>query len=217
MTLSARPALVFVAAAAVAIVVPAGAWMASVGDVGEYFRYRMPPGQTLYIFSKLAGLTAASLLTTQIVLVLLKDVPGLAWSARQHAAFGLLAVAVLLAHVGLFIAAASVRSGSVEAGLLLPAFGHDAYRTGLSFGSLGLMVLAVVVPLGAVVRRAPKNRTVIKNTHRCGVAAVGLGILHALVVGSEKGSILFLAVGAAAVLAVAAWRWLGFRVGETSP
>ncbi len=186
------------------------AWIGSVGNLSDYFRYQMPPGQTLYVFSKLAGLTAATLLTTQVVLVLLRETTffraRFVWSTRLHVAFGLLAVAVLLAHVALFVTAASVRSRSPAIDLLLPTFGHSAYRTGLSLGSIGLLMFAAVVPFGAVIRRS-RNTAAFKNVHRGGIAVLGLGIVHALVIGSEKSSIIALAACTFAVLAVIVWRW----------
>ena len=189
-------------------------WVVSVGDVTEYFMRRMPPGQTFYIFSKLAGLTAGAMLSAQIVLMVARNATWFrsrfAWNTGQHVTLGLLTLAALLLHVGLFIAAASLRGAAPAFDLLLPVFGHDPYRTGVSLGSLGVWMLVATVPIGIYMRRVGitvRRRAV----HSCAAGALALGIIHALVIGSEKSTIIALAVCGVAVVVALGQRWVAGR------
>ena len=134
-------------------------WYRQAGDPGIYFSPAAPPGQLLYVLSKLAGMYALLLATLQLLLGFMKG-PGLTTVStlrRRHALIGAGVVLLVLAHAALFFSAVSLRQGYPAWGLLAPDF-RDFYHSHLSFGLLAL-VLLLGVALSGIMRRGGRSRT----------------------------------------------------------
>ena len=194
-------------------------WYRQAGDPGIYFSPAAPPGQLLYVLSKLAGMYALLLATLQLLLAFMKG-PGLTTVStlrRRHALIGAGVVLLVLAHAALFFSAVSLRQGYPAWGLLAPDF-RDFYHSHLSFGLLAL-VLLLGVALSGIMRRGGRSRTA-RLLHRGYVAVIALGYLHALAIGSESqsltGLLLFGAAAAAGLLMLAAWLLLPRRANQAA-
>lgn len=120
-------------------------WMQSIENLSDYFGYSLPPGQLAYIFSKLMGLYALSLLSLQIVVGLLLPKTG---RRHFHQYLGLCSLAALLIHASLFVCAASLRSGHLALHLFLPKLFATYYEFGVSMGVIGFWVILIVVVAG---------------------------------------------------------------------
>lgn len=175
-----------------AIVLPFGVWLAELRGPLDHLRGAVPPGQTLYVASKLAGLTGFSLAILQLDLVVVRrylprHVPGGASFHLLHRSLGKLCTAALLVHALLFASAASVRAGHPAWATLWPTFDSGSFELGRSLGVLGLWIVLALVPLGIVAttrwqRRLPPWFT---RLHACVVISVVLGASHGLWIGSE--------------------------------
>lgn len=64
-----------------AVVPTLAVWLTSVGNPLDYLRYELPPGQALYILSKLLGLVALALLWLQCLTALAQRSPAQAAAA----------------------------------------------------------------------------------------------------------------------------------------
>jgi DMSO/TMAO reductase YedYZ heme-binding membrane subunit len=150
------------------------------GDPTIYVTYRILDGQVLYVISKLCALTALCTLWLQMV-------SGIAGSLIQqhlhiripHRGLGLFTTALVVAHVTLFVTAASIRSGHFAVNLLWPT-ATDYYTLRLALGLVALVLLLVAV--GMRLSRAVLIR---RWFHRLTYAAFALGMWHALSVGTE--------------------------------
>lgn len=167
------------------VLVPVMVWWQSVGDMRVYLDYRTPPGQSLYVLSKLAGLYALFLGWLQILLMLMKQAApdGIArrWSLAYHRAFGFTVLGCMTLHVALFVAAASLRTGHVAFGLLAPNF-NGFYATAVSLGLFGFYGIVIVVIAG-VLRAAARARAA--WVHYAALPVFGLTYLHSLLIGTE--------------------------------
>ena len=164
-------------------------WLASVGNVLDYVVYQMPPGQGWYLLAKLLGLAGGTCLTVQILLMLLRQARPLglqlAWSVRQHVAFGSVTFLLILAHVVCFVTAASYRGKALMLELLLPDFTHGVYNAGIGLGVVGFWLLAAAVAAGLFLRRRISSK-VKRAVHRLSVITLALALVHALTIGSER-------------------------------
>ena len=198
---------------ALALVLPALLWLTSVGDPRAYLEPGVPSGQLAYVLSKLAGLQALSLLAMQLGLTAargtrLYTVLGTRWSPGAHARLGLAVVALSVAHATLFVTAASLRSGHVAFGLLVPRWDSGDYDAMVSIGLLGLAAIVATGFAGARARRVGSTRRGPRRLHRGLVATtVGLVAVHSYAIGSETatvpGTALYAALGLAAACAAA--------------
>ncbi|TAL20352.1 MAG: hypothetical protein EPO01_13485 [Aquabacterium sp.] len=182
-----RAWLLLAAAAAALAVPPLQTLVLLGGDFTEYLDHESLPGQAVYVLAKLVALYSLTLMWMQLMLGLLKHRligPLFASPSQWQAAHRFLGAAVLagvVLHVGLFIAATTLRNGEFAADLLWPSL-HGYYRTMVSAGLIAfwLMLVAVaaqVAGLGSArVRRA---------AHRLVFAALLLAGLHSLAIGSE--------------------------------
>lgn len=120
----------------------------SAGDVSIYFRYQTLPGQTYYVFSKLAGLLALFCLWLQLLGGLLGTqlyaAIGFSPTLTYHRALGLITLAMILLHIGLFVTAASLRNEQFAYKLLLPNF-SDYYQTMISLGLISTILLFIAI------------------------------------------------------------------------
>jgi predicted ferric reductase len=193
-----------------ALLLPLTVWMYSVADIRDYFYYQVPPGQRLYIFSKLVGLLAITLLWLQCVVALAKYLPAtrktIGLPTQSHAILGIATFVAVLVHATLFIAAATVRTGHLAIGQLMPQFDQGYFAACVSLGAIGFWTLIVVLCAGWLRRRQRQWRWL----HRFGFLAFGLGFAHSIGVGSESrlGPMVFIYLFFAAALAVVAMHWI---------
>jgi len=181
---------------AVLFVLPLGSWLAALGNPVAYFQYELPPGQVLYILSKLLGLYAILLLWLQLMYGLLKNdallravIPR--WSISIHRLLGLSTLLMTSLHFVVFFIATSIRKGAVAVQLLVPDFGNGYYSTTVSLGWLALVGLWVVAVAG--IARARGGHGWI-GVHRLAIAVGLLALTHSLLVGSETKTTLWLII-----------------------
>jgi len=179
-------AMVWSAFAAV-LSVPFIAWLISVRDPGAYLTHALPPGQSLYVFSKLGGLLALFLLWMQCVLALAHRTPILhgfpAISFKAHRRLGLVTVIAVLAHAVLFIMAVALRTGSPAWNLLLPNFAHGYYNSFVSLGLIAGWLLVLGIYAGW---RTSRGYMAWKKVHMVWPVVFALAFLHSFTIGSES-------------------------------
>lgn len=174
------------------LTLPAVAWWQSIGDWRVYVEFRVPPGQILYVFSKLVGLYALFLAWLHIVAALLRQA-GWAlvtswWSVSFHRRFGTLVAVCIVLHVALFVAAASLRTDRPALALLWPNF-ENFYAMAVSLGVLGLYGTTCVVA-GGFARLA--RRRLAALGHYLALPVFAAAYTHGLLIGTETRSFVFL-------------------------
>lgn len=169
-------------------------WLDGVGNPFLYIIYPAPVGQFYFVWSKLFGLLAAVVLTLQAILGLLT---GMLNSdernriVRIHKLNGKIFVGVFGLHIGLFLLAASLRSGHFATKVLLLDFA-SYYSGRISLGLVAVLVLACTLLLPKLLYRfLPAG--VSRFVHFMGVAAIPIVAVHAFSVGSETRSALAIA------------------------
>jgi len=192
---------------------PALVWMASVNDPMSYFRFNgLPPGQQLYLVAKLAGLFAFFLFWLQCMLALARYAPMLpdfpVSDFRLHRRLGIATALLILAHVALFIVAASLRTGHASWDLLIPNFTHGYYRLNIGLGAIAFWIVCLTIFAGWCTARGQRRW---KAVHLLWPFVFGLAFLHAFAIGTESryGAMRYLVIFIAVSLAVAAvvrWR-----------
>lgn len=163
-------------------------WSLTVPQPLRYLHFEgVPPGQSLYVIAKLAGLFALCLFWLQCVLALARRAPllrGFPSSDRRfHIRLGLATLALILSHVGLFTIAASQRTGHFAWDLLLPSTGHGYYRTSVGLGAIGLWLCLLAIYAG---RRVAHGRHRWKPAHMLWSLVFGLAFVHAINIGTES-------------------------------
>ncbi len=190
------------------VTLPSIIWRQQTGDLGIYFSPSTPPGQLLYVLSKLAGMYALLLIALQIIRSLagrLNLIPPhrLRFS---HPILGTLVVLLGVAHALLFFTAVSVRQGDPAWGLLFPGF-RDFYHTHLTLGVFGLWILIAVMISGVV--RFINRSSAARMLHRGYWASIALVYLHALAVGTETqsrlGLVLYSTLGGVILMMLVMW------------
>lgn len=168
-------------------IVPIFIWRQQTGDLSIYFDGTAPPGQLPYIFSKLMGMLALTIIAVQVIISLCQflQIITVWWLGRTHLWFGVAVVIFSLSHLLLFFTAVTLRQESVAVSLFFPDF-RDFYHTHLSFGLLGLWLLIVVAVIGRL--RKKQRFFWLAKYHRIYWVAIVLIYFHALAVGSESQS-----------------------------
>lgn len=206
------PALVYLI---LAIPVPLWLWFNQTGSLAPYFDGSAPPGQWLYVLSKLLGMVALSGMAWQVIIMLMSKMSPFpaGWTRVIHPLAGSLILMAALAHFLLFFFAVTARQGSPAWGLLLPNT-KDFYHTHLTFGLVGLWLLCLVVVTGLLRKVGFFNAA--RSLHKVYWLVIGLIYLHALAVGSESqsmvGLLYYLGLGGALILALLITRFLGKRL-----
>lgn len=176
------PPLVCAITAAMAVAV----WVDSTGNPNAYFSATVPPGQTLYVFSKLAALLGIVMLWFQAMAALAKVTPVLRGfpilRGRLHVLFGVATFVIILMHLALFVTASTIRTKHAALDLLLPTFSHGYYRTMVGIGAIAFWALVLAVFAGW--RRLRGGRFA-HWLHRLVFAVFTLAFVHGLTVGSE--------------------------------
>ncbi len=183
---------------------PVAIWWSSVQHPMAYLRIDgLPPGQSLFVLAKLAGLLAVVALWMQAMLALAGRVPLLrvlpASTPRQHRRLGVVAALLALAHVVLFIVATTLRKQALAIDLLWPNLDHGYYFFNVSLGAFAFWLMVLTVFAGWRIARGDRRWRAI---HLLWPALIGLVFFHALAIGSEsrfgamRGVMLMLAITA---------------------
>ena len=173
----------------------------------EYFRHQVPAGQLLYVFSKVAGFSAIFLLGVQLIL-------GLSgWPSQRlvwHKRLGSAVFVILCLHVFLFTTAASLRSGHLALGILVPDFSGGFYNTMVSFGALSFWGMVLVI-LAGILRS--NGAFWARWVHHLSFPVFYLAAIHALQIGTESraGLLQFLYGSELLLVTLALLRKLGVR------
>ena len=170
------------------LLLPLTAWLSTHNNLMDYLSHETPPGQVLYVLSKLFGLYALLTVWLHIAWALLGKTPlaGILpqWSATRHRNMAFVSLALMTLHAGLFIAAVSSRKGGMAWELLLPVFDHGHYRLMLSLGIIGLWLLPLIALAGtALVRNATSRK--LHWLHHLAIPFLVLVYIHGLYIGSE--------------------------------
>jgi predicted ferric reductase len=168
--------------------VPVAVWLVSVQHPLAYLRMDgLPPGQSLYVLAKLAGLLAVVALWMQAMLALARVVPILrrlpASNLQQHRWLGIATALLVLAHVVLFIVATTLRKKALAIDLLWPNLDHGYYFTYVSVGAFAFWLMTLTVFAGWRTSRGHRRWRVV---HLLWPVLLGLVFLHALAIGTES-------------------------------
>ena len=191
-------------------------WLATVHHPLSYVRFGgMPPGQQFYLIAKLAGLLAFCLFWTQCVLALARHAPMLPGfpgsDLRLHRRLGLATAALILVHVGCFVAATTMRTGHPAWDLLWPVFDQGFYKFNIGLGVVAFWLVCLTVFAGWRTSRGGRRW---KAIHLLWPAVFGLAFWHAFTIGTESrfGGMRYLVLALVASLAVALLaRWFRLR------
>lgn len=174
------------AVCAVTLMIPVIVWLVATHGPVPYFTHQVPPGQRFYILSKLCALLGLTLLWLQSMTALARFSPALrgffSLPRLQHVLLGATTLILVGAHVGLFIAASTLRTGHLALPLLLPKFDQGFYASGISIGAIAVWLLLLVAIAGMMRARGHQWARWI---HRISFAVFGLGFLHGIFIGSE--------------------------------
>lgn len=177
------------ACSAFAIVLPVLLWLTELRGPLDHLRGNVPPGQSLYVLSKLAGLVALSLVTLQVALVVSTRLAVIASRLRArvrrlHPILGLFAALAIAGHVLLFAAAATVRAGHTAWSVVGFSFSAGSYEAGRSLGAIGFWTVVVTILAGIMLARH-RNHEWLRRLHVLTAGAVFAGAGHAIWIGSE--------------------------------
>lgn len=162
----------------------------STGDFSELSRLYAPPGQALYVYSKVAAIFVYILMWWQIMLSILKKI-----NTELHMFLGISILALTLTHVFLFISAISIRQEELNLSMLLPSFTSDYYKSGLSFGVMALFFIFIATFSG-VFRK--KIQGFWRGGHKLVYVTFAFATVHGLMIGSDinSGTLLYIIYGA---------------------
>jgi predicted ferric reductase len=201
------------AVSAVTLLIPVVVWLISTHSPLEYFTHAVPPGQRVYILSKLCGLLALALFWLQCMTALARSAPAVrgffSLTRRQHVMLGVTTFVLVLTHLGLFIAASSIRTHHFALPLLVPKFDQGFYSSFISLGAIAFWILLAVLVAGILRARGFQ---VWRWLHRASLLVFALGFLHGLVIGSETRfglmKYIYAFIGLSLAAAVGSWMWL---------
>lgn len=200
----------------VTVSIPVLVWLISTHGPLAYFVNEVPPGQRFYILSKLFGLLALALFWFQCMAALARFAPALrgflSLSRQQHVWIGASTFALIVIHIGLFVAASTLRTGHLALPLLIPKFDQGFYTSFVSLGAIAFWILVAVIVAGVFRARGAE---VWRWVHRASLVVFTLGFLHGITIGTEtrfglmKYVYAFIALSLAT--AVASWLWMQVR------
>lgn len=182
------------------LAIPAFVWAVTVGDLWSYFSHNVPKGQILYLFSKLCGIYALYLMAAQVIV----GIQGRQSSLfHYHRRLGITTACMVISHLGLFIVAASLRTGHVTWDNFVPAFNQGFYKGAVSYGIVGAYLMTAVICSGLAFRRMG---VISHYVHRLAYGVIGLGWLHSFLIGTETRSAVLLSYYSSLMaIIVAAW------------
>lgn len=156
----------------------------STTDLDIYFNHSVPPGQFLYVCSKLSALMAISLFCLQLTLKNLSIAyPSFANTNNSHRLVGLLTLASILLHVFLFASAVFIRSDHIPIGLFTFRFSHGYYNLMVTLGLIGFIFMVLAV---STIVFFKKFLSFSKDIHYQSMLFVYvLVLIHSLTIGTE--------------------------------
>lgn len=160
------------------LTIPAAVWLISIGDPFAYLSHRVPPGQILYLLSKLCALYALAFMTSQVFLGIQGQTSPL---FRFHPIVGMATATFVLLHLSIFIVAASLRSKHSTIETLIPVFDQGFYKSSISLGVIAAYLLIAVMISGFMRYRRKRFGLM----HYLAYAVVILGFVHSFFIGSE--------------------------------
>ena len=177
------------------------------GDVTAYWRYDVPPGQVIYLLSKLAGLYAFVVFWMQLMYGLLgprdRALLGVELGNEFHRKLGGLVGVLIVVHVAFFVGGVSIRTHHFASQYLTISFSHGYYRSIISLGIVAVLLVAVGF-CAALARRALRRHW--RLGHRVLLVAFVLAFIHSISIGSESRvspiSVLYAVMGLLALGAV---------------
>ncbi|WP_299968752.1 hypothetical protein [uncultured Roseobacter sp.] len=186
--------MIYPAALTLAFLLPGLEWLRGV-DLGAvlYSPQEFPPGQRFYLAAKLLGMMAMSVALVQIGLSALGRAGMLRLDRSDHRALGMLITLLMIAHVASFVTGVSIRNGYFTWYLMMPNLTNGSYARGVSMGVIGFWLLLLGVAVHLLRRGLPRL------LHRAALVACGLGLVHAVWIGTEKMYIWGLVAGFAAL------------------
>lgn len=193
--------LIYPVALTLAFLLPGLEWLRSV-NLSEviYGADNFPPGQRFYLAAKLLGMLGMSLALVHIGLSAMGRAGLMRLDRADHRALGALITVLVIAHVASFVTGVSIRNGHMTWHLLVPDMTNGSYNRGVGTGVIGLWLLLIGVSVHILRRGLPRLM------HRAALLACGLGLIHAVWIGTEKAYIWALVAGFAAIFAVYAFR-----------
>jgi predicted ferric reductase len=162
--------------------IPFIVWLISTGDIFAYFFLKVPAGQILYIFSKLAGLYAYYFMALQLIIGFQGRK---SQHFRYHSTLGILTTLTVVAHSSLFITGALLKTKHVPIDILWPTFSNGYYKSSISYGVIAAYFLLLIIAAGVL----QKKLTAFKIIHRFAPIVVLLGWVHSFNIGTETRSI----------------------------
>ena len=176
------------------IFAPLMVWLSTLGNPVNYWHYDLPPGQLLYVISKLLGLYAITLLWLQAMYGLLRHEQWArfffpAWSIQRHRSIGLLVLFSVLLHASVFFVAASIRKNEIMLHLLVPDFTNGFYSAVVSLGLVALVMMLIGVAAGLLRHKIGKGWLWV---HRLLLIMLVLVFLHSILIGSETRTLAWL-------------------------
>lgn len=170
----------------IALLIPLATWLHSLGDPIAYLRDTLPPGQGLYVISKVLGLYALVAMTLQLLLGIRMASGGERAPSQRfndHRLLAVICLLLILSHAGLFVSAASVRTHHFARDYVIPTLSHGFYRAMVSIG-IAAFALLLVATLGRAFRRRAIRMS--DWIHRLAMVAYVLVFVHSLAIGSES-------------------------------
>lgn len=150
------------------------------GSIQELARPYSPPGQFLYVLSKIIATCVYLLMWWQIMLGILNKV-----NTKHHVLLGIGVFFLIIAHVVLFISAVSIRQEELSVAILLPSFSSGYYKSGLSFGVIALVFIFIATVSGLFRKKFQKYWRV---GHGFVYLTFVLATVHGLMIGSDVNS-----------------------------
>jgi predicted ferric reductase len=192
--------------------IPPLTWWISNGGPLAYATHNVPPGQSLFVASKLFALMALSLFWLQCMTALSRKTPALRGffelTRRQHIVLGCVTAGVVLLHVGLFMTASTLRTHHAAWDLLVPTFVQGFYKTNISLGAIAFWLLLLALLAGVLRLR---RSAIWPWVHRTIFIVFALGFLHGISIGSETRfglmTYVYAFIGLSVSTAVGSWAW----------
>lgn len=164
----------------VVYIIPLAIWLTSIDDPLLYLNSTLPPGQLVYVISKLLALYAFLFLTIQLVTTLLR----VDFSRNGHVILGLSSFFLITSHVICFISAVSLRGDHIPWHLLAPNFSSGFYSLMVSIGAISFWLLFIAVCAGVL---SIKGKKVARKVHYFVLPVYLMGFAHGLFIGTETG------------------------------
>lgn len=170
----------------IALGLPMFLWLNHTGNPFEYFKYSAPAGQITYLFSRLFGLYAFSLLIMQVILMLAKRVGYFHnWKICGHRNLGIITLGLAALHAVLFVLAKSLRAGYFSYEVLIPSFSDGYYKAAVSLGVISSVFIVCSIISGVCKQKRKRSLYWFGTTHYIGYVVVISTFTHLVLIGSD--------------------------------